>query len=181
MELTLPKTNDPFDSTTNETIGKDDHQIDQSGDHPFENTTHTTIVTIENENHHPFGDITRMRVTATYQSGNKCAICLFGCCGVFIGLIVLSMSLALPVTQLVMQNMYSDQIVCESFIQPRVWLITQGVTLIVLVVIIGLFVIGGAVLKRDCGIVVMSILGTLYVLLYVFNFMWLIIGSVMFW
>ncbi|ATZ81093.1 hypothetical protein BMW23_1049 [Bodo saltans virus] len=105
---------------------------------------------------------------------------VIGFCGALLGILLSGLWLALPITQLVMQNMYADQMDCKSFVPPRTWLIVEGVTSIVNVALL-FFIIAGALTQKKVLILAAGIASIPSIFLSMFKFAWLIVGSVMFW
>ena len=145
-----------------------------NGNEPHDGNEHITTVVSTHESPFPSGHILKK------NDDDMVTVCIFGCCGGLLILLLLGVFLALPITQLVMVAKYSDQIICNSFLQPKVWLIVKAVTDL-FVIICCCFICSAKFTENRCILAMASILFVPFLFASVFELVWLIIGSVMFW
>lgn len=109
------------------------------------------------------------------MSGSAYNICILG---------FFALCLPLPIVQLNYGLQHKHDYHCESFIGISDWLIVKGSTMIG-TVFIGLLMVGFtnhyAVYNKACSALCALLLYILYMLLLLFETIWLIVGSVIFW
>ncbi len=104
--------------------------------------------------------------------------CIAKCAIGFGVALFLAISLALPVTEIVMGAKYKDDVVCDTSIVPiPAWLIVKGSVSLLYISLLGITMTAAATELTGLGVlsaIPMIVLG-------VFQLAWLIVGSVTFW
>lgn len=106
-------------------------------------------------------------------SSFSCANICYVFCTSFSVIFCVSLLLALPITELVMSGKYFDQIVCDSFLSLRIWLIVKASFSIALIAFFAISYFGMA--SQNKALNIMCFLTDLFI------FAWIILGAIMFW
>ena len=109
------------------------------------------------------------------EGGSPTAIISLGICSIC----VMSLILALPITQLYFGCYYVNLIPCDSGIIPipiPIWLIVKG-SVNIFEIIAALCML----FTRKSALFISYIMSVIYALLLLFNLSWLIVGSIIFW
>jgi hypothetical protein len=88
---------------------------------------------------------------------------------------------ALPIAEIVFGFIYMEKVSCNSFLQPTVWLVVKG---IISVLIVCCLFFSNNICIHDKNKIVNTLLFLVIIItvpLMLFNFIWLIVGSIMFW
>jgi len=90
-------------------------------------------------------------------------------------------SLTLAILQLVFVHHYGDSVKCSPFVTPQHWLSVQGQISIVVICILVLVCILFCISFDPCFLCVFLFVALCCIIITIFQFVWLVCGSVMFW
>jgi len=95
----------------------------------------------------------------------------------FLYICIMSCILALPIAELCIALIYKNEIICESEIGIDIvtWLVIKSIVTISTVLVISCFFMIG----KDSP--VFRLVYLIKIIIYIFNFSWLIVGSLIFW
>lgn len=153
------------------------------GNTKYQNPVTLSDVTINNMEEQRTHSRTQSRTTRN-KSGS-CGDCCIGGCAIIGILLIFGMLLAIPIAELVMRHKYYDDIVCHSPIMSlQQWLLVDGVFGIITATLFTITLAGVvAALSQSSDDLTCFFVGIGIILYpcYVFNLIWLILGSIVFW
>lgn len=120
---------------------------------------------------------------------NTVKCCIIGTSNLCMGILILfafGLFYTLPITEFIMATEHRHEMKCDSFMSPYTWMIVEGIIGMFIGTVFSLITVGGFIAiqeneNENCILSIVTILGIPLIIVNVFNFVWLIIGSIMFW
>lgn len=111
-------------------------------------------------------------------------ICIQICANIFIAfaiILFLGVLYAFPIAEFVMAEKHRSEMICDSFLSPYVWMITEGVVDLIINSFTGISTIIKYTISETTADEFKIVTYLPMFILNVFKFAWIICGAVMFW